>query len=174
MPNLAKTMPGQQPESLNKVAFFPTFRYLTLILLGLLIFLAGFYTESIFSLLTEFYNHAFTVLGWKNAVTDTRKEVSDLVTMRSFPAMVTYGMLYTLLSFLFLFFYFRDKQQTRLAGIFYMAIFFCCALLIFIGKLSPELAGAYKLSRRLIEFIVSPFPIVLLVATSKAFSSFNK
>ena len=78
--------------------------------------------------------------------------------------MLTYGLLYTGLSFCTLHVYFNRYRETKVIAGLYGSIFLTCSLLIVIGKIGPNGLWAYMLCRRLIEMVVSPLPVILLAA----------
>jgi hypothetical protein len=137
--------------------------------LAILLFLVGFYTEFLFGFLTRGFDMLFLDAGSYGFLPEKGLAVSRLITRRSFPVMLLYGAVYTALSFVFLHVYFRSKKTSLLAAGFYGVVFLGCLLLMGTGKFFPELTAASRLARRLIEFIVSPFPIVLLIAAFRAF-----
>src|SRR5690606_35008833 len=136
------------------------------LLFGLLtlLFFTGVFTDSIFRNLDVFYYAIAEILGMNRVVNNSQAGVSSLITMRSWPSMLTYGLLYTGLSFAFLHIYFNRRWKSMIAAGFYLLIFVACCFLIVTGKLLADATWAYKLARRLIEMVVSPLPVILLIA----------
>lgn len=161
------------PEAFRWPATFSRKRAAALLGLILILFFLGIYTEHIYLFLDKVFLHVFTSLGLGSVLRQSQAEVSAQITMRSWPTMATYGLLYTGLSFLILHVYLNDWQKTKLCAAFYASFLLTCVLLIGLGKLVPEFKWAYMLCRRLIEMIVSPFPIVLLLAVFAGFSRKN-
>ncbi|HSI91324.1 MAG TPA: hypothetical protein VK927_09425 [Adhaeribacter sp.] len=141
------------------------------VLSGLLVLLiaAGVFTEQIFLWLDHFFIGLFSTLGLYEVLQQSQAEVSSQLTMRSWPAMLSYGLMYTVLSFLTLHVYFNRLWKTKIAMSFYLGIFLICSLLIITGKLTPNGNWAYMLCRRLIEMVVSPLPVILLAAALSTF-----
>lgn len=144
-------------------------RKFLLVTLAAGLFFTGVYTEQIYLGLDRFYQHLFSSFGVFSFLNRSQAEVSAQLTMRSWPTMLTYGLLYTGLSFATLHVYFNHFWKTRITALFYAAVFLLCVLLIGVGKLVPEFEWAYKLCRRIIELVVSPFPVVLLLAVFAGF-----
>jgi hypothetical protein len=158
----------------NKAAnHFISYRTILCIILGSCLLFAGIYSDQIFKILTELYQSIFLSIGLTALAAKPQAGISDLITMRSLPAIATYSLGYVTISFLFLHFYLADSRKSKLSLYFYAGIFLICLFLIALGKVFPAFQEAYKLARHLIEFIISPFPVILLVATFKAFPSSN-
>src|SRR5688572_8945007 len=167
MGNSCKTI-----EVLNKATTsFLTSRVILCIILGICLLLAGIYSEPIYKILTEAYHKVFLLFGLSFLASKPQAGISTLITKHSLPAIATYGIGYVLLSFLFLHVYFSNFRKSLLTIYFYASVFLVCLLLIALGKSVPALQESYKLARHLIEFIISPFPVIFLVAAFKAFSS---
>src|SRR5688572_8608894 len=137
----------------------------------LILFFTGVYTEKIYLLLDQFFYFLSTKAGFLSFLNNSQAEVSSLITMRSWPTMITYGLGFTGLCFITLHVYFNDFRKTKITAAFYASIFIFCLSLIVLGKIVPDFTWAYKLSRRIIELVVSPFPVVLLIAV---FAGFKK
>ncbi|MFC5270528.1 XrtX-associated membrane protein [Adhaeribacter terreus] len=153
-----------QPEARNFAVPGNALRKALLFGLFTLLFFTGVFTDYIYLYLDRLYYFVFTSLGWFSLLNQSQAEVSSLVTMRSWPTMLTYGLLYTALSFLFLHVYFNKNWKSLIAAGFYFFIFMACTTLILTGKMLPDADWAYKLCRRLIEMVISPLPVILLIA----------
>ena len=153
-----------QPEARSFAVPGEALRKTLLFGLLTLLLLTGVFTDYIYLYLDRLYYHVFTSLGWFAFLHQSQAEISSLVTQRSWPTMITYGLLYTALSFLFLHVYFNRNWKSLIAAGFYFIIFLACTALILTGKLLPNAELAYKLCRRLIEMVVSPLPVILLIA----------
>ena len=161
----------QLPESIQGVFTTGTKRKALLFCLFLILFLTGVFTEQIYLWLDQFFYYLSTKVGFLAFLNRSQAEVSSLITMRSWPTMITYGLSFTGLCFITLHVYFNDWWKTRITAAFYACIFLFCLGLIVLGKLVPDFNWAYMLSRRIIELVVSPFPVVLLLAV---FAGFRK
>ena len=168
MPNLLQL---QLPERIQNVFSVINKRKLVLFCLFLILFFTGVFTEKIYLLLDRFFYFLSTKAGFLSFLNRSQAGVSTLITMRSWPTMVTYGLGFTGLCFITLHVYFNDIWKTKITAALYASLFLVCISLILVGKIAPDLNWAYMLSRRIIELVVSPFPVVLLIAV---FAGFNK
>jgi len=162
------------PERLPFLAGFSLRRGTALLGLILILFFFGIYTEQLYHFFDKAFLSLFTSLGISSLLNRSQAEVSTQITMRSWPTIFTYGALYTSLCFLILHVYLNNFRKTKMSAAFYGALFATCILLIFLGKLVPGYTWAYTLCRRFIEMIVSPFPMVFLIAVFHGFSPKNK
>ncbi len=169
MPN--QLLPLPRPDFWQRNFAFSYKRKALLFVLVLFLLLFGIYTEQIYLLLDRFYYSLASRVSFLSFLHTSQAEVSSKITMRSWPTMVTYGLIYTALSFAILHVYFNNLWKTKISALFYLALFVLCLILIAAGKFIPGMAWAYLLCRRLIEMIVSPFPIILLLAV---FAGFKK
>lgn len=133
------------------------------ILLALGLFWAGTHDEVLFSFLTNLSHKLFQALGFSQQVAALQQGVSGQVTTRSLPVMLFYSLLYTGACLVLLFLALYDARRFRLALTLYGAVFGTCLVLLSGGKLLGDVAWAYRLARRLIDFIVSPLPVIMLV-----------
>jgi hypothetical protein len=129
-----------------------------------LLVLTGLFTDHIFLFLNKLYHYIFISLGLFSFLNKSQVEVSSLVTMRSWSTMITYVLLYSALSFLFLHLYFNRSWKSLIVAGFYFFIIMACTMLILTGKLLPDAEWAYKLCLHLMEMLVSPLPVILLIA----------
>ena len=161
----------QLPERTLKAFSVGYKRKLVLFCLFLILFFAGVFTEKLYLLLDQFYYFLSTKAGFLSFLNNSQAEVSTLITMRSWPTMVSYGLGFTGLCFITLHVYFNDRWKTKITAAFYASLFLLCFCLIVLGKIVPDFNWAYMLSRRIIELVVSPFPVALLIAV---FTGFKK
>ena len=137
-------------------------RIMAALVLVAVLFWAGVYDESVFALLTSAWRNLLTALGAADLLAAMQQSVSGEVTKRSLPVVATYAMAYTGVCLLLL----RllvPAGRMRLVLLLYLAVFGCCAVLLVAGKLTGGVPWIYQLSRRLIDFIVSPLPVLVLV-----------
>ena len=57
----------------------------------------------------------------------------------------------------------RNPRRTRWAVQLYLGLFGLCGLLLLLGKLGGDITWFYKIGRRIIDFVVSPLPVMLLL-----------
>ena len=131
--------------------------------LALALFLAGMESEAIFAALTRAWQALFGLLGLAELAARLQQGTSGLVTTRSLPAMATYGLLYVGGCLLLLHVLLRNTQRTRWAAQVYMGLVGLCVLLLLVGRLGGHVPLAYKQARRIIDFTISPLPVMILL-----------
>lgn len=134
---------------------------LAALLLGLLLWL-GLDAEWLFAALTRFWQAAFAGLGLGGWLGRLQHGTSPEVAKRSLPALVSYAALYLAASLLLLRVLLADAARWRLALRLYAAALLLVAALLLLGKLGGGVVLLYKAARRLIDFVVSPLPVLLL------------
>ncbi|WP_223649440.1 XrtX-associated membrane protein [Hymenobacter psoromatis] len=135
-------------------------------LVGLLVgglFVAGTETEAVFGWLTRAWQAVFSALGLGGALTHWQQATSHLVTTRSLPAVVSYSLLYVVACVLLLHLLLRNARRTRWVVQVYLGLLGLYALLLLLGRVGGTIPWALKLSRRIIDFLVSPLPVMLLL-----------
>jgi hypothetical protein len=138
-------------------------RWLLAGLLAGALFLVGMESEAVFAFLTRGWQAVFGLLGQGGALARLQQGTSHLVTTRSLPAMATYGLLYVAGCLLLLHVLLRDGRRTRWAAQVYLGLLGLCVLLLVVGRLGGNIAWAYKLGRRIIDFVISPLPVMILL-----------
>lgn len=138
-------------------------RWALVALLGLALFLVGMQSEAVFGVLTRAWQAVFGMLGLGGALTQAQQGTSHLVTTRSLPAVATYSLLYVGGCLLLLHLLLRDSRRTRWAAQVYLGLLVLCVLLLALGRLGGNLPWAYKLGRRIIDFTISPLPVMILL-----------
>ena len=131
--------------------------------LALVIFLVGLESEVLFAWLTRGWQALFDVVGLGPTLARWQQNTSHLVTTRSLPAMGTYSLLYVGGCLLLLHVLLRDARRTRWAAQVYLGLLGLYVVLMVGGRLGGNGEWAFKLSRRIIDFIVSPLPFMLLL-----------
>ena len=128
------------------------------------LFWAGIYDEAVFNALNAGWQKLLTSLGLAEQLAAVQRGISTQVTKRSLPTMFTYGLLYTSTCLLLLRFLLPPGgHRMRRVVALYAVVFVACGLLLAGGKLAGDVPWAYRLARRLIDFIVSPLPVVVLL-----------
>lgn len=135
---------------------------MALLLAGLL-FWAGTFDTTVFAFLTRFWANALSLLGLADTARWVQSGISGQVTTRSLPAMLSYGLLYTSTCLLLLRLLLPQPGALRLALLLYATVFAASTALVLGGKLGGDIVWAYQLGRRLIDFIVSPLPVIVLL-----------
>ncbi|GAA4382358.1 XrtX-associated membrane protein [Hymenobacter koreensis] len=137
-------------------------RWLLIASIVLLLFLMGQYDERVFALLTRGWLAVFQALGLDGVLQRVQQGISGQVTGRSLPAVVSYSLVYTSACLLLLWLVLRTPARLRMALLLYGLVFCACLVLLLGGKLAGDVQWSYRLGRRLIDFIVSPLPVLVL------------
>ncbi|MCC2547243.1 hypothetical protein LJY25_12365 [Hymenobacter sp. BT175] len=127
-----------------------------------LVYCLGIYAEEVFAGLTSLWQTILRGLGLDETLSAVQQGVSGQVTTRSLPAMLSYGLLYTACCLALLGLLLGSVRRLKAALLLYAAVFGACTLLVVGGKLGGDVRWAYQLGRRLIDFIVSPLPVIVL------------
>src|SRR4051812_30920084 len=106
------------PESWRLPPSFSLKRAVVLFGLILILFCFGLYTEQIYLSLDKVFLNLFTSLGLSSLLRQSQAEVSTQITMRSWPTMISYGIIYICLGFLILHVYLNDWRKTKLSAAF--------------------------------------------------------
>jgi hypothetical protein len=138
-------------------------RWLLAGLLAAALFAVGMAPDAVFATLTRGWQLVFNLLGLGEVLARAQQDTSHLVTTRSLPAVATYGLLYVAGCLLLLHVLLRDGRRTRWAAQVYLGLLALCALLWVGGRLGGNIAWAYKLGRRIIDFVASPLPVMILL-----------
>lgn len=133
-------------------------RYAAIIGLVVVLFLVGMNSGPVYEALTA----AWAAVLPASLAESLRQGTSTLVTKKSLPAMLTYGLFYTSLCLLLIGLLLGTWRRLGLALTAYWLVFGACALLLLLGKIG-HLDWAYQLARRLIDMVVSPLPVIILV-----------
>lgn len=131
--------------------------------LALVLFWVGANPDTVFAMLTKAWQSLFEALGLGTLLERLQHSTSHAVTTRSLPAMLTYGVLYLATCLLLLRLVLPDAQAWRLAVQLYAGAMALCAALLLLGKLGGDVALFYQAGRRIIDFLVSPVPVLVLV-----------
>lgn len=131
--------------------------------LGALLFVMGMESDAVFALLTRVWQSLLQGMGLASVLARWQQGTSSLVTTRSLPAMATYSLAYVGLSLLLLHVLLRDGRRTRYAAQVYLGLLGLYVALMVGGRLAGNLPWALKLSRRIIDFVVSPLPVMILL-----------
>jgi hypothetical protein len=131
--------------------------------LAFALFVTGMESDAVFAALTRSWQAVFNAVGLADALARLQQGTSHLVTTRSLPAMGTYSLLYVGGCLLLLHVLLRDSRRTRWAAQLYLGLLALYVLLMVGGRLGGNAEWAFKLSRRIIDFIVSPLPVMLLL-----------
>ena len=156
-------MSAATPASPAPVTPLTPARWLLAGLLALALFIVGMQSDAVFAALTRAWQALFDLVGLGAAAARLQQGTSGLVTTRSLPAMGTYSLLYVGGCLLLLHVLLRDGRRTRWAAQVYLALLALYVLLLMVGRLGGNVPLAYKLGRRIIDFTISPLPVMILL-----------
>lgn len=131
--------------------------------LAAVLFLTGMEVEAVFAALTQLWQVVCRGVGLAGVLARWQQGTSQLVTTRSLPAVASYSLLYAAVSMLLLHVLLRSAARTRWVVQVYLGLFGLYALLMLVGKLGGNLGWAYRVARHVIDFLISPLPIMLLL-----------
>jgi hypothetical protein len=131
--------------------------------LALALFVVGMQSDAVFAALTRAWQALFELAGLGAAAARWQQGTSGLVTTRSLPAMGTYSLLYVGGCLLLLHVLLRDGRRTRWVAQVYLGLLGLYVLLLLLGRLGGNVPLAYKLGRRIIDFTISPLPVMILL-----------
>jgi len=135
-----------------------------LLLLALL--LLGFYEEQIVVFLTAVWQRTLAALGLQRQAAAFQQGLNGNVVKRLLPAVATYAALYLATSLLLL--RVLLPEHWRLVWRLYAGALGVYVALVLLGKLGGDLVWAYRLSRQLLDFVVSPLPVAGLFVLLRA------
>ncbi|HEX8428444.1 MAG TPA: hypothetical protein VF639_19265 [Hymenobacter sp.] len=140
-----------------------------------MLFYLGTYDWVVFDVLDAGWHKLLSSLNLTEQLAALQRGVNGQVTRRSLPTMLTYGVLYTSVCLLLLRLLLpRGGRRMRRALLLYAAVFGACTLLLIGGKLAGDALWAYRLGRRLIDFVVSPLPVAVLVPLLRWYTTPNE
>lgn len=136
--------------------------------LVLLLLLIGVYDEHILQLLTSAWQQALAALGLKTYADSLQQGINGGITKRFLPAVATYAVLYLSTCLLLLRVLLPTAGQWRLVLLFYAGTLATYAGIVVLNKLTGNADWAYRLSRQLLDFVISPVPVAGLLALFKS------
>ncbi|MBF9142509.1 XrtX-associated membrane protein [Hymenobacter properus] len=136
----------------------------SLLLLALL--LLGFYQEPVVDFLTACWQRVLGALGLQRQAAAFQQGINGQVAKRLLPAVATYAAIYLAISLLLL--RLLLPEQWRLVWRLYAGGLVVYAALVVLGKLGGDVRWAYRLSRQLLDFMVSPLPVAGLFVLLRA------
>ncbi|MGI4835013.1 MAG: XrtX-associated membrane protein [Janthinobacterium lividum] len=127
-----------------------------------LLFGLGTDNEPLFAWLTRTWQAFFANIGLGPWLRALQQGTNAEVARRSLPALLSYAGLYLALSLALLRVLVPGAGQWWLAVRLYAAGALLCAALVLAGQLGGNVVALYRGARHLIEFLVSPLPVILL------------
>ncbi|WP_345127424.1 XrtX-associated membrane protein [Hymenobacter antarcticus] len=132
------------------------------------LFLIGVYDEVIHALLTSLWQRLLAAAGLGQQVRAVQQGVSGGVTKRLLPAVATYAALYLGICLLLLRLLLPTGAQWHLALRLYLATLVVYVAMVVAAKLAGNVVWAYRLSRHILDFVVSPLPVAGLYVLFRA------
>ncbi|MBD2768827.1 hypothetical protein IC235_13105 [Hymenobacter sp. BT664] len=127
--------------------------------LVILLLLLGVFDELILQALTVFWQKSLAAVGLHRQVEALQRQVNGGITKRLLPAVASYTILYLGTCLLLLRVLLPTPAQWRVACQLYASVFAVYATIVLLNKLTGNTVWAYRLSRQLLDFIVSPLPV---------------
>lgn len=129
--------------------------------------LLGQYDNQLLAMLTAGWQRAFEALGLTNIASTMQQSIDAGIIKRMLPAVATYAALYLSICLLLLYLLLAPAQW-RLAWRLYAGAMVAYVLITILGKLAGNIQWAYRLSRHLLDFVVSPLPVAGLYVLLRA------
>lgn len=137
-------------------------RLLLVAALAGLLLLAGTYDHAVLAGLTSFWQQVLQAVGLNDLFQSVRQGTSPQVTTRILPVVATFSLGYIGICLLIVALL-VPPRALRTALLLYAGALGLAGLLLLAGKAAGDVAWAYQLGRRLIDFTVSPLPVVGLI-----------
>lgn len=129
--------------------------------------LVGVYDEFILTFLTGLWQRVLAAVGLRRQAEAMQQGISGGITKRFLPAVATYAALYLGLCLLLLRLL-LSSAQWRLVLRLYAGALAVYVAVVLLGKFSGDAVWAYRLSRQLLDFVVSPLPVAGLLVLFRA------
>lgn len=123
--------------------------------------LLGFYSEQITLWLISAWQRLLQGLGVGRYAESLQNAINSGIAKRPLPAIATYAVLYLSTSLLLLYLVLTPAQW-RLAWRLYAGALATYVLIAALGKLAGNVQWAFRLSRQLLDFVMSPIPVAAL------------
>lgn len=138
---------------------------MALLLLALL--LIGVYDDQALALLTGLWQRALDASGLHRLAAALQQGINGGITKRLLPAVATYAALYLGICLLLLRLVLAPAQW-RTAVAIYAGTLAVYVGIVVLGKLAGDAVWAYRLSRQILDFVVSPLPVAGLYVLFRA------
>ncbi|GAB2856570.1 XrtX-associated membrane protein [Hymenobacter ruber] len=136
-----------------------------LLLLALL--LIGIYDDPALTFLTVMWERLLAAFGLHRLAAAMQQGINGGITKRLLPAVATYAALYLGICLLLLRLVLAPAQW-RMAVKLYAGILGIYVGITLVGKLAGDAVWAYRLSRQILDFVVSPLPVAGLYVLFRA------
>lgn len=144
--------------------------FVHLVLVGgllLLLLLVGVYSSAVLTAFAVLWQKGLAAAGLSQLADAMQHSINGGIIKRPFPAVATYAVLYLsiCLSLLWLL---LTPAQWKLTWQLYVGALLVYVAITLIGKLAGDLQWAYRLSRQVLDFIMSPLPVAGLYVLFRA------
>ena len=130
--------------------------------------LLGINDETVFAALARLWQKVLSFAHLSGQADELQQGIHRRVTRRPLLAVASYAALYVGLCLVLLRTVLRSRAEWRLALRLYGGVVVAYVLIAGAGKLAGDAIWAYRLSRHLIDFVVSPIPVAGLLVLFRA------
>ncbi len=142
-------------------------RWVVIGFLLLALLLVGLFSEQVITWLISVWQQALQKIGAGHYVESLQSSVNSGIAKRPLPAIATYAAAYLSICLLLLYLLLAPAQW-QLAWRLYVGALVAYVLLTVLVKLTGNAEWAYRLSRQLLDFIISPLPVAGLYILFRA------
>jgi hypothetical protein len=164
-PVLAPLLSRRSPAAARYLAGPVRWALVGFLLLGLL--LLGLFSEQVITWLISVWQQALQKIGAGHYAASLQSSVNSGIAKRPLPAIATYAAVY-LSTCLLLLHLLLAPAQWQLAWRLYVGGLAGYVLITLLVKLTGNAEWAYRLSRQLLDFIISPLPVAGLYILFRA------
>ena len=129
--------------------------------------LVGVYSDDVLAAITTLWQKGLAATGLSGLAAAMQQGISGGITKRPLPAVATYAVLYLSICLLLLRFLLAPAQW-QLAWQLYAGTLFVYVLITLAGKLAGDVQWLYRLSRQILDFVMSPLPVAGLYVLFRA------
>jgi hypothetical protein len=157
-----------QPISASRSSSFTgSRRWLLVGVLLLALLCIGVYSDTVLAFITTLWQKGLAAVGLSERAAAMQQGISGGITKRPFPAVATYAILYLGICLLLLWLLLHSAQW-QLAWRLYVGALLVYVAITLASKLAGDVPLAYRLSRQLLDFIISPLPVAGLYVLFRA------
>lgn len=138
-----------------------------MVLLLLALLLIGVYDDQTLTFLTVLWQRLLVASGLHHLAAALQQGINGGITKRLLPAVATYAALYLGICLLLLRLVLAPAQW-RMAVAIYAGTLAVYVGIVLAGKLAGDAVWAYRLSRQILDFVVSPLPVAGLYVLFRA------
>lgn len=154
-------IPSAAPKSLT-LGYWALVAGLVAVLL-----LIGVYDIPLLNFFTDLWQRGLAALGLRQYAEHLQQGINGGITKRMLPAVATYAILY-LSTCLLLLRVLLTPQQWLLVLKLYAGTLAVYVAIVVLGKVSGDAPWAYRLSRQILDFTISPLPVAGLYVLFRA------